>query len=70
VRPRNVARATQSAIILPAMLISAGGTSGSASRVNHAASAISSPSIAISPAACSARKPIMSECGNGHGWLP
>ena len=48
-----------------------GGTSGSRSPgPNQAASAISAGSQRISPPAYSAVNATMSECGNGHDWLP
>jgi hypothetical protein len=47
-----------------------GGTIGSSSRLNHPASAISDGSMTISPAAQRASKPIISECGKGHGCEP
>ena len=47
-----------------------GGMGGSASRRNHPASAISVGSGTISPSTQRAKKPIISECGKGHGWEP
>jgi hypothetical protein len=61
--------AAQASIIRPAMLI-VGGTVGSSSGANQPASAISSACRANSPATYRARNPTISECGNGHGWLP
>jgi hypothetical protein len=58
----------QASIIRRAMLMG-GGTVGSSSGTNHAASTISEPSTRNSPARHAAVKPIMSECGNGQGWL-
>ena len=46
-----------------------GGIIGSSWRRYQPASAISVGSHTISPPAYSARKPSISECGNGHGWL-
>src|SRR5215469_819 len=45
------------------------GSCGSASSVNHFASAISSSQGLISPPAYSALYAIISECGNAHDWL-
>jgi len=45
------------------------GRVGRSSTENHCASTSSASSITISPAACSAVNPSISECGNGHGWL-
>ena len=42
----------------------------SSSRVNQRASASSTPSTTTSVDNAVARKPSMSEAGNGHGWLP
>jgi len=49
--------------------VSGGGTLGNSSALNHLASTISSPSIWISPDNHVAKKPIINEWGNGHGWL-
>ena len=46
------------------------GSLGSSSKSNQRASSISTPSGVISPPAYSAVKATISECGNGHGWLP
>ena len=47
-----------------------GGSFGSSAASNQRASSISTPSGTMSPPAYSAVKAIISECGNGHGWLP
>ena len=46
-----------------------GGIIGRSSARNHWASTISFSSMTMSPPAHVASNPIISECGNGHGWL-
>ena len=45
------------------------GRIGRLSLENHCASSISLLSVRMSPLAYCAAKPIISECGNGQGWL-
>ena len=59
---------SQSSISLRA-IDSRPGRSGRLSRVNQRASTSSASSMRRSPLTQVAVKPIMSECGNGQGWL-
>src|SRR5690606_28252098 len=61
--------ANQDSISVRAIL-PCGGTIGSACAENQSASTISSSSRRISPSRYSAVKASISECGNGHDWLP
>ena len=47
-----------------------GGKLGASSGENQFASTISTSSSVTSPDSYHAPKPIISWCGNGHGWLP